>query len=48
VIAKCKQQGWDAGFVNYEPCNLPTMTVVRMNFSHPFDHDFTFAMFKRA
>lgn len=31
----------------YEPCNLPTMTVVRMDFSHPFDHDFTFAMYGR-
>lgn len=32
----------------YEPNNLPTMAVTRMDFSHPFDHDFTFAMFKRA
>jgi SAM-dependent methyltransferase len=31
----------------YMPYNLPSMDTQRLDFSHPFDHDFTFAMFKR-
>ena len=31
----------------FKPTNLPTMSVSRMDFAHPFDRDFTYAMFKR-
>lgn len=30
----------------FESCNLPTMQSYRIDFAHPFDHDFTFAMFR--
>lgn len=31
----------------FEPVNLPAMSVPRIDFEHPFDGDFTYAMFKR-
>lgn len=31
----------------FSPYNLPTMSVSRLDFDHPFDRDFTYAMYQR-
>ncbi len=32
---------------SFNPVNLPGMSVPRLDFDHPFDRDFTYAMFER-
>ncbi len=32
---------------SFNPVNLPGMSVSRLDFEHPFDRDFTYAMFER-
>jgi hypothetical protein len=34
--------------VLFVPVNLPTLSVSRIDFAHPFDRDFTFAMFQKC